>query len=79
MEILNIEYNVGRLVLIALNKFKTKVDAAKELGVSDRQMYTYINHYCIYMNVVTGNYFFGEKSVMQKFIKQNPNPKSAKN
>jgi hypothetical protein len=41
LENLNIEWNIKRLVLLALNRYRTKKDAAKALGVSIKKLYTY--------------------------------------
>lgn len=46
-EILNIAYHQKRLILIALNRFKTIEQAAIELGVSERTLYNLIDEYKI--------------------------------
>jgi DNA-binding NtrC family response regulator len=46
-EILNIDYHRRRLVLKALNTLPTKSRARKELGISERQLYRYIQEYGI--------------------------------
>jgi hypothetical protein len=46
-EILNIDFNVRRMVLKALNRFTIQKDAAKALGISDRTLIKYKEHYNI--------------------------------
>ena len=41
MEILNLDYHKGHLVVKALNKFKVKREVAKALGVSTRMVLYY--------------------------------------
>ena len=52
MEILNLDYNIGRLVLKALNINTTEIDAAFCLGIGDRTLYSYIKTYQIERKVV---------------------------
>jgi hypothetical protein len=53
---LNIDYHVRRLVVIALNLFPTKIGASKALGISERQLYTYIKQFDIYRDNFLGKY-----------------------
>lgn len=46
-EILNIAYHQKRLIIKALNRFKTIEQAAIELGVSERTLYNLIDEYKI--------------------------------
>jgi hypothetical protein len=55
-EILNIDYHVRRLVVKALNLFPTKLGASKALGISERQLYTYIKQYDIYRDSLFKKY-----------------------
>lgn len=73
MEILNIEYNIGKLVLKALNKTKTIDDAAAALGVSTRHVYNFKKHYCIYWHAEKEAYMFAAKSLMRRFQKEKTN------
>lgn len=49
-EILNIEYHRIRLTVKSLNKFPTKIAAAKALGIAERTMYRDINRFNIHEN-----------------------------
>lgn len=49
-EILNIEYHTKRLLLKALNKFRSKTKAYMALGISERQLYNLISRYKVRMN-----------------------------
>ena len=77
MEILNLEYHVGLLVLKAMNKSKKIDDAAPLLGVSIRQVFHYKKHYAINWNVEKECYHFSERSIMNKFKRKNPIPEKA--
>jgi hypothetical protein len=44
-ENLNIEFNIGELILHTLNKYRYKVDAAKSLGIAERTLQRYICKY----------------------------------
>lgn len=50
IETLNIEYHTRRLLLKALNSFKTKTKAYMALGVSEKQLYNLIKHHEVYRN-----------------------------
>lgn len=67
MEILNIEYNTGKLVLKALNKTRTTDEAAAKLGVSVRHVYNFKKHYRISWHAEKEVYQFSKDSVMHKF------------
>lgn len=45
MEILNLEWNQCQLVLKALNKYKTKMEASKQLGLHERSLYRHMDTY----------------------------------
>jgi hypothetical protein len=49
-ENLNIDYHKQQLLLKSLNKYRTKVQARAALGISEKQMYTYIEKYKIIKN-----------------------------
>lgn len=49
-EILNIEYHTGILILKALNRFGNTVDAAKALGMSERNVWRLRLQYHITQN-----------------------------
>jgi transcriptional regulator with PAS, ATPase and Fis domain len=58
-ETLNIDFHNKRLMLLALNKQPTVALAAKELGISERTMYRWMDEYKIVqvrLFVVEGNY-----------------------
>jgi len=58
-EKLNIDYHSKRLMLKALNKHPTITKAAEELGISERQLYRWIEEYKVVrvkLYVVEGNY-----------------------
>jgi len=46
-EILNIDYHTCRLMVKALNKFRTKAAAAKAMGISERNLYRLKKRYGI--------------------------------
>lgn len=76
-QILNIEYNIGLLVLKALNKSKKIDDAAPLLGVSIRQVFFYKKHYSIVWDAQKKCYHFDKKSIMKTFTTQKPIPEKA--
>ena len=47
MEILNLDYNIGRIVLIALNTTPNKIESAKCLGITKRTLFNHIRRYDI--------------------------------
>ena len=74
MEILNIEYNIGKLVLKALNRTRRIDDAAAVLGVCARQVFIYKRHYSIYWSNDKEAFVFDATSIMHKFKKARANP-----
>lgn len=50
LEILNIDYHKKRLLLKALNRFKTKVEAFQALGISERHFYHLLKEFNIQKN-----------------------------
>jgi hypothetical protein len=71
-EILNIEYHVKRLVLLALNKSARQFEAAKLLGVSERTLARYKKQFNIgYSKRNDEFYFKGEKAIL---MNQQPSP-----
>lgn len=57
-EILNIDYNIQILCIKALNKFDYKRDAAKALGISERNLYRLIERYNIVRETAFGGRYF---------------------
>lgn len=58
-ETLNLDYHCKVLMLKALNKHPTVEKAAEELGISERQLYRWIEEYKVVrvkLYVVEGNY-----------------------
>ena len=53
MEILNIEYNIKRLVLKALNTSRSNRLARIKLGIPEKTLYNYIKRYNIKLNKET--------------------------
>lgn len=68
-EILNIDYNVGVMVLNYLNKYPTKKEAAEKLGISDRHLFNYIKMYKIVEKKVENKsvYSFSRKRKFQHY------------
>jgi hypothetical protein len=62
-DILNIEYHTKRLLLKALNKYRYNYEAARELGICERQLYRYKRQY----NVIYDN---NEWVMVEKVIEQ---------
>jgi transcriptional regulator with PAS, ATPase and Fis domain len=59
VETLNLDYHNKRLMLLALNKHPTVAQAAKELGISERTLYRWMDEYKIVqvrLFVVEDNY-----------------------
>ena len=46
-EYLNIDYHIKRLLLIAINKFKTEKEQAEALGVTTKTLYNYRKKYSL--------------------------------
>jgi hypothetical protein len=72
-EILNIEYHTIRLIVKALNRCKTMEEAAAELGVHSRSLYSYKRIYGI--KRINKRYQAPKKTfivlpVMERFEKQ---------
>jgi len=64
-EILNIDHNIKILCLRALNKYPTKIEAAKELGMTVRNLYRLVRRY----NIVRETEFGGRYVVAERELK----------
>lgn len=63
-EILNIDYHVRSMVLKALNLFPTKMAAAKQLGISERNLYHYIDRFNIERDGLSRKYIIKSKQLV---------------
>lgn len=60
-EILNIEYNIKRMIVRRLNKFNKLYQVASSLGISERRLSTYREIFHIEKCPKTNRYFIKEK------------------
>lgn len=65
-EILNLEYHRRRLLLISLNRFRTKTEAWTALGISKHQLYILIEKYNV--KFIDGKYMSVEKENKQTVV-----------
>ena len=64
-EILNLDYNISLLCVIALNKYSTKRRAAKELGMTVRNLYRLIRRY----NIKREGEYWGKYFILETKLK----------
>lgn len=60
-EILNIEYNIKRMIVRRLNKHNRLFDVAQSLRISEKALYTYRERFNIEKCPETNKYFIKEE------------------